>query len=98
MPYSVQQAVKNFPVTLWVFDCGEPCAHARSHLARRGIPHTERDARKEAAALQQATGSLEVPVLFVGATRLTGYLEPEWDAALDRAGYPRGNPTARATK
>ena len=33
LPYSVQQAVKNFPVTLWTTDCGEPCTQARNHLA-----------------------------------------------------------------
>ena len=34
LPYSVQQAVKKHPVTLWVFDCGAPCTQARAHLAR----------------------------------------------------------------
>jgi glutaredoxin len=97
-PYSVQQAVKNFPVTLWVFDCGAPCEQARAHLSRRGVPYTERHAQKEAEALKQATGGLEVPVLFVGSAQLKGYLESDWDAALDHAGYPRTNPAARARK
>src|SRR5262245_66034045 len=35
--YAVQQAMKNFPVTLWAYDCGEPCANARAHLAKRGV-------------------------------------------------------------
>ncbi|HUP93082.1 MAG TPA: DUF4124 domain-containing protein, partial [Solimonas sp.] len=42
LPYSVQLAVKNHPVTLWSYDCGDPCIKARAHLARRGIPFTER--------------------------------------------------------
>lgn len=89
LPYSVQQAVKNFPVTLWVFDCGEPCTTARNHLARRGIPHTERNAEKDRDALRKLTGSLEAPVLVVGTKQLKGYLDSDWDAALDAAGYPR---------
>lgn len=89
LPYSLQQAVKNFPVTLWTFDCGDPCNKARAHLARRGIPYTERDAQKEPDALKKAVGGLEVPVLVVGARQLKGYLESEWDAALDTAGYPK---------
>ncbi|MGZ5127288.1 MAG: DUF4124 domain-containing protein [Burkholderiales bacterium] len=50
LPYSMQQAIKNFPVTLWAFDCGDPCVKARGHLARRGVPYTERNAQKELEA------------------------------------------------
>lgn len=92
LPYSVQQAVKKHPVTLWAFDCGEPCTKARAHLARRGVPHTERNPQKEAEAMKKATGALDVPVLFVGSNQLKGYLETTWDAALDSAGYPRTPP------
>lgn len=89
LPYSVQQAVKNFPVTLWVTDCGDACNRARAHLDRRGVPHTEKDPRSDFENFKKLTGSAEVPVVFVGSTRLKGYLEADWDAALDRAGYPR---------
>ena len=88
MPYALQQAVKNHPVTLWGFDCGPPCGDARKHLAKRGIPYTERDSQKNAEAFRKLTGSLEVPVLYVGSRKLTGYLASAWDAALDSAGYP----------
>jgi hypothetical protein len=89
LPYSVQQAVKKFPVTLWAFDCGEPCDRARAHLQKRGVPHIERNAQKEPDALKSITGTLEVPVLLVGTRHLKGYLETDWDAALDSAGYPK---------
>lgn len=89
LPYNVQQAMKDFPVTLWIFDCGEPCNTARNHLTRRGIPHTERNADKERDALRKITGSQEAPVLMVGARQLKGYLAADWDAALDAAGYSR---------
>src|SRR4026209_3041703 len=45
--YAVQQAMKNFPVTLWAYDCGEPCSNARSHLAKRGGPYTEKDPKPD---------------------------------------------------
>ena len=92
LPYSVQQAVRNFPVTLWTSDCGEPCTSGRNHLSKRGVPHTARNAQKEHEALKKLTGGLDVPVLVVGRNTIKGYSEPEWDAALDSAGYPRTPP------
>jgi hypothetical protein len=89
-PYSVQQAVKNFPVTLWITDCGEPCSKGRAHLARRGVPYTEKNAQADLAGFKTASGGgMEVPLLVVGSSLLKGYLESAWDAALDNAGYPR---------
>src|SRR5690242_12321683 len=43
MPYSLQVAVKNFPVVLWSSNCGAACDQAKAHLAKRGIPYTEKD-------------------------------------------------------
>jgi hypothetical protein len=92
LPYSVRQAVKNFPVTLWVFSCGGVCDNARAHLLRRGVPHTEKNPQAEREAFEKLTGGVEVPVLYVGTSLLKGYLASEWDAALDVAGYPRTPP------
>lgn len=90
MPYSVQQAMKNFPVTLWVTNCGESCDRARTHLARRGVPYAERNPHVDPEAFKKASGGgMEVPLLMVGSNRLKGYLDTDWDAALDNAGYPR---------
>jgi glutaredoxin len=89
LPYSVQLAVKNFPVTLWITDCGDTCTKARAHLARRGVPYNEKDPRSDFENFKKLTGGSEVPVLFVGNTRLQGYLESDWDSALDTAGYPK---------
>lgn len=90
LPYSLQQAVKRFPVTLWVTDCGDACDKARAHLARRGVPHTEKNPQAEIETFKKASGgAMEVPLLLVGTNRLKGYHEPNWDAALDSAGYPR---------
>ena len=44
VPYSVQLAVKNFPLTFYTTPaCGDPCKAARAHLDRRGAPYTEKD-------------------------------------------------------
>jgi hypothetical protein len=94
--YAVQQAMKNFPVTLWAYDCGEPCSNARSHLAKRGVPYTEKDPKPDLKAFQKLTGGDGVPVLFVGSTKVTGYQQSEWDNALDAAGYPRNAPPLAA--
>ena len=87
--YSDQVAAKSFPVTLWAYDCGDPCTNARAHLARRGVPYTEKDPKADLKAFEKLTGGNGVPVLYVGSSRLTGYLESEWDNALDAAGYSR---------
>ena len=92
LPFSVQQAVKNFPVTLWITNCGASCDQARAHLTRRGVPYTEKDPQADVEAFQKLTGGLEVPVLYVGTNKIKSYLESEWDAALDTAGYPRVAP------
>lgn len=92
MPYSVQQAVKRFPVTLWTFPDCAPCNDARSHLGRRQVPYTERNVQRDPEALKKITGSNEAPVLLVGTKPLKGYLASDWDAALDEAGYPRSAP------
>ena len=93
LPYATQLAVKRNPVTLYTgTDCGDPCSRGRELLARRGVPFTERDAQNNAAdqeALKQLIGTLDVPVLVVGAAKTKGYEESQWQAALDSAGYPR---------
>lgn len=88
LPYSLQQAVRNFPVTLYVTNCGEGCSKARAHLIRRGVPYTEKSPQQDVDAYRKLTGGgMEVPLLFIGRDRLKGYEPGMWDAALDSAGY-----------
>lgn len=90
LPYSVQQAVRNFPITLYISNCGEGCDKARAHLTRRGIPFTQKNPQDDVDGYKKLTnGSMEVPLLFIGKDRLKGYEVGAWDAALDTAGYPR---------
>jgi hypothetical protein len=88
--YALQQALKNFPVTLYVVkECGEGCKSALAFLTRRGIPFTQKDAHQDLNGLKALTGgAMEVPVATVGATVLRGYEEGTWKATLDAAGYP----------
>jgi glutaredoxin len=95
-PYTVQQAVKTFPITLYATpDCGEPCKAGRAHLDKRGIPYSEKNpatpaSPEEYESFKKMTGGgMEVPLLLVGQLKtLKGYLASEWDSALDQAGYP----------
>ncbi|MBM3372264.1 MAG: glutaredoxin family protein [Betaproteobacteria bacterium] len=90
LPFSVQQAMQNFPLVLYVTDCGEGCTKAREHLNRRGLPYTERNPQDDFEAFRKLTdGRVEVPLLFVGRQALRGYEQGAWDTALDAAGYPR---------
>jgi len=90
--YSLQQAAKNFPITLYVTECGEFCNAARAHLKKRGVPYSEKNPTdpKETEAFKKISGgAIEVPLMVVGTLRtIKGYLASDWDAALDQAGYP----------
>lgn len=91
-PYAVQAASRNFPVTLYVTDCGDSCTRAREHLTKRGIPFKEKNPSEPdiSEELQKLSGGVEVPVLVVGkSSPVKGYGADAWDAALDVAGYPK---------
>lgn len=97
LPYSVQRAMQNFPVTFFsTKDCGAPCNDARNLLVKRGVPFKEVVVADEAsrAELKRVSGTNELPVLAVGNDVRRGYLQSTWDAALDAAGYPKAGPVA----
>jgi glutaredoxin len=93
LPYATQVAMQKFPVTIYTApECGDLCNRGRDLLVRRGIPFSERDPQNkpaDAAALKALIGSLEVPVLVIGESRVKGFEEGMWNSALDTAGYPR---------
>lgn len=105
LPYATQTAMKRNPVMLWVAPNCEPCSQGRELLANRGVPFSERDVQANVetqAAFRKLTGGdLNVPTLEVGAARIRGFEEGQWNAALDTAGYPRerpyGQPPTRPT-
>jgi hypothetical protein len=96
LPYSTQQAVKSFPVTLYTGDCGEACTQAKAYLAKRGIPYAERLPGKnpaDADLFKKVSKENLIPLLLIGnSITLKGFTESEWASALDQAGYPKTNP------
>lgn len=95
LPYSVQLATKNFPVTLYASqDCGKPCADGRNLLVKRGVPFKEVMVSDDGgrALLKRVSDSNVIPVLTVGKDVREGYLASNWHAALDDAGYPKSGP------
>jgi hypothetical protein len=90
--YALQQAAKNFPVTLYATDCGELCNNARAHLKKRGIPYAEKnpnDPKEIDEFKKHSGGGMEIPLLVVGALKtIKGYLASDWDNTFDQAGYP----------
>jgi hypothetical protein len=88
--YALQLASKNHPVTLWSSsDCGKLCDQSRAQLSKRGIPFRERNPKTDFDAFVKVSPDKQIPVLQVGVITLKGYLQSDWDSALDNAGYPR---------
>ena len=93
--YAAKTAREKYPITLYASACGAPCDQARQLLSERGVPFSNKDPQANPAAqaeLQKLTGRLSVPVLVVGSDRVDGFEAGQWQAALDRAGYPKSAP------
>ncbi len=94
LPYDLQQAAQNFPVTLYTTaDCAAPCKSAKDYLAKRGIPYSEKSlaANEEIAEFKKLFNTVNavVPAILVGAQQHQGFDESSWGSLLDAAGYPR---------
>lgn len=90
--YALQQAVKNFPVTIYTSkDCGKPCKEGIEYLKKRNVPFTEKVVakREEIDELIKLAGAPRVPVMVVGVSVLKDFEEQGWSEALDTAGYPK---------
>ena len=90
--YATKSAREKSPIVLYASACGAPCDQARILLNERGVPYSSKDpqASPEAQAeLQKLTGRLSVPVLVVGSDKVDGFEANQWQAALDKAGYPK---------
>ena len=94
LPYALQQAVKNFPVTLYTSDgCKDTCAQARELLNKRGVPYSEVTITDAVGAteLKKLSGATEVPVMTVGRELYKGFESGMYKAALDAASYPESS-------
>ena len=91
LPTELRALVARFPVTLFTSSDCSPCDTGRKLLQQRGIPYSEKlvGSEDDIAALQRLSGGRTVPALTVGGQAMRGYLESDWLATLDLAGYPR---------
>jgi hypothetical protein len=94
LPYALRMPARKSPVTLYAGEDCEPCQSARAHLAKRGIPFSERLIRTPAdleAFKKLGFADSMMPAVAVGSHKQTGYEPGSWDAALDAAGYPKSS-------
>ncbi len=99
LPYATQQAVQNYPVTIYTAEnCKDACADARKLLQGRGVPYREVAVADEKSReeLKKVSGGEEVPVMTVGRSVTKGFGADAWHLALDAAGYPRSGPPLAA--
>ena len=92
VPFEVQQARKDFPVTLYTAPiCKQPCDMARAALNKRGVPFTEVQVwnPETLEQLKSKAGSDNVPALVVGRSAQSGFEQTRYDSLLDSAGYPK---------
>lgn len=91
LPYSLQQVVNRYPVTIYTSKDCSACVSGRILLAQRGIPFTERSisSNEDIDALKRLSGENLTPVLAIGSQQLKGFDETEWSKYLDAAGYPK---------
>jgi glutaredoxin len=91
LPLALRNVAGRFPVTLYTSADCPPCDSARRLLQQRGIPYAERliSSDDDTAALQRITNGRTVPSLTVGGQALRGFLDTDWHATLDLAGYPK---------
>jgi glutaredoxin len=97
LPYSLQQVVSRYPVTLYTTaDCA-PCINARLMLTQRGVPFTERtvSSNEDIEAYKKLNGDTSMPLGTIAAQQLKGYEEGEWTKYLDAAGYPKSSTLPR---
>ncbi|HET8748907.1 MAG TPA: glutaredoxin family protein [Ramlibacter sp.] len=90
LPTPLRAVVARYPVTLYTGrDCG-PCDAARSYLASRGVPFTEKTVATEAdvRAVRNLSGANSLPFATLGRQHLVGFSDTEWAQYLDAAGYP----------
>lgn len=91
LPFSVQQAQKDFPITLYTTPGCEGCDAARKLLNGRGLPFKEVSVSEDAQIeeLKAAAGANSVPTMIVGRSVQKGFEEGVYNRTLDAAGYPR---------
>ena len=90
LPYELRQIASKYPVTLYTSESCGPCASARTLLAGRGVPFTEKTitSPQDITALQRLSGDASLPFATIGGQQLNGFSDVEWTQFLNAAGYP----------
>jgi glutaredoxin len=91
-PFELEQAMKDFPVTLYTSpNCKEGCDAARTLLNQRAVPFKEVQVWEEKSneELKRVSGGNDVPTLVVGRSVHRGFEPGAYQALLDSARYPR---------
>lgn len=94
LPYALRSATSRYPVVMYSAPDCDPCELGREHLAKRGVPFTEK--RVQSAADLRAFNALQFgtpqfPVLTVGSDRMVGFEASAWSRMLDAAAYPKSS-------
>ncbi len=91
LPYALAQITSRYPVTLYTYQGCTPCDQGRTYLKQRGVPFNEKSVNTNAdlKALEQLTGSKQMPLLRIGQQQLNGYSSSIWGNYLDAADYPK---------
>ena len=83
-------ALKNFPVTLYIIQKCASCDLARDYLKKKNIPFKEKDVGVDESAgeeLIKMTGGKAVPTVRVGEQAVRGFAQSEIETQLTQAGY-----------
>lgn len=96
LPFTLAEATKNAPVTLYTGQKCTACEDGRKLLSLRGIPFSEKTVVTNADIVSFGGTEVELPQLAIGTRRLSGFDAAAWQARLTAVGYPESNTLPKA--
>lgn len=90
LPPALRQVQQRYPVVLYSNSSCMPCDGGRALLQQRGIPFAEYTVHsaEDVEALRRLSPEGQLPLLTIGAQRLQGFSQQDWEQYLNAAGYP----------
>ena len=90
LPYALNQASSQFPVTLYTSAGCATCDSLRAYLKQRGVPFAEKTvgSNTDLAVVKRVSGDTALPVLMIGSQKSVGFTQSSVAGMLDDAGYP----------
>lgn len=92
LPFGLKASMDKYPVTTYSSPDCPPCEDLRKHLAKRGVPFTDKLVKTPAdEKIFKSLGfaNPDFPTMTVGSQKQVGYEPGALDRLLDAAGYPR---------